>query len=72
MPWGHRDLEKENLRGDAPPLYLDCLRLIISLAVEHGWKFKKMDVKTAHIQANGFKRTIFVRPPRDEIDPTGV
>ena len=72
VPWGHRDLEKDNLRGDAPSMNLNCLRLMISLAVERGWEIRKMDVKTAYLQARGFNRTIYVRPPREENDPTGL
>lgn len=70
VPWGHKDMDKNELRGDAPALSLDAMRIVISLAVERQWRIKKMDVKSAYLQAKGFDRDIYVRPPREEHDDT--
>lgn len=72
VPWGHRDAEKNDVRGDAPSLNLDSMRLLLSLAAENRWRVRKMDVKSAYLQAKGFKRDIFVRPPREENDSAGL
>lgn len=45
---------------------------MISLAVEKGWKVSKMDVKAAYLQAKGLNLIIYVRPPREENDPSGL
>lgn len=72
VPWGHRDIEKNNVRGDAPAINIDSMRLLLSIAAEHRWKVYKMDVKSAYLQAKGFGRNIYVRPPREENDSTGL
>lgn len=35
VPWGHRELDKEQVRGDAPSFILDSMRPFFSLAAEH-------------------------------------
>lgn len=72
VPWGHRDADKDEVRGDAPSLNLDSMRIVISMAVEQGWTLRKMDVKSAYLQAKGFDRDVYVRPPREENDKTGL
>lgn len=72
VPWGHRDMEKDDLRGDAPSLNLDSMRLLLSIAAERRWTVRKMDVKSAYLQAKGFTRDIYVRPPREENDVDGL
>lgn len=68
---GHRDLEKKDPCGDALSLNLDCLRLMILLAVEPGWIAKKMDVKKAYLQTEEFERTIYERLTCEENYPAG-
>lgn len=72
VPWGHKDNEKELVRGDAPSLNLDIMRILISIAAQKGWGIHKMDVKTAYLQARGFNRTIYVRPPREDNDSANL
>jgi len=69
VPWGHRDIEKGNIRCDAPCLTLDSLRLLFSISAEKKWLLGHMDVKAAFLQAHGFEREVFVKPPREECAP---
>jgi Reverse transcriptase (RNA-dependent DNA polymerase) len=72
VPHGHKDDETEFLRTDAPTMAADILRLIVSIAAETGWKLGSLDVKPAYLQAAGFKREIYVRPPSEEGDNSHV
>lgn len=65
VPWGHRDKDKDYLRGDAPSIGFEIFRLLLSLCVAYGWDIGQMDVKAAFLQARGFNRLIYVRPPRE-------
>jgi Reverse transcriptase (RNA-dependent DNA polymerase) len=47
---------------------VEILRLIISLAVENDWRLGSIDIKAAYLQATGFNREIFVRPPKEDHD----
>lgn len=69
VPWGHRDQDKDFLRGDAPSISLEVFHFILSLASAMKWKIGQMDIETAFLQALGFRRTIFVRPPREAGTP---
>lgn len=68
-PWGNHDIEKNDLRKDAPSMLMEIFRLVVSIGVEHRWDIGSMDVRAAFLQADGFSRTIFVRPPREEQQP---
>lgn len=65
VPWGHRDKDKDFLRGDAPSVSFEIFRLVLSLASEHKWEIGQMDIEAAFLQAVGFTRLIYVRPPRE-------
>jgi len=65
-PWGHRDIEKAQLRTDAPCMSEEVFRLVLSLATEFEWTIAEMDITAAYLQAKGFEREIFVRPPQQE------
>jgi len=65
-PWGHRDIEKAQLRTDAPCMSEEVFRLVMSLAAEFKWTIAEMDITAAYLQAKGFEREIFVRPPAQE------
>ena len=65
VPWGHRDKDKNFLRGDAPSVKLEVFHLLLSLASKFKWIIAQMDLETAFLQALGFTREIFVRPPRE-------
>ncbi len=45
---------------------VEVFRLVFSLAVEFSWKICEMDIKAAYLQAQGFERDIYVRPPQQE------
>ena len=65
VPWGHRDRDKDYLRGDSPCVSLEVLHLVLSIAAEFNWTIAQMDIETAFLQAIGFSRQIYVRPPRE-------
>lgn len=65
-PWGNHDVEKHSLRTDAPSMLMEVFRLVISVGVEQHWEIGSMDVRAAFLQADGFSRSIYVRPPREE------
>lgn len=69
VPWGHRDKDKDYLRGNAPSVSLEILHLLLSLASELDWAIAQMDIETAYLQALGFTRRIYVRPPREAKAP---
>ncbi len=66
VPWGHRDSEKHYLRTDAPSMNMEVFRLVVSISVEKKWDICEMDVTAAFLQAKGFERDVYVRPPREE------
>lgn len=72
VPWGHRDADRDSLRNDSPCANLEIFRLVLSVAAEHRWVLGQMDVSTAFLQAEGFHREIYVKPPKEAVDPTGL
>eukprot|EP00171_Calliarthron_tuberculosum_P004588 IDg4588t1 len=66
VPWGHKDREKDFLRTDAPCMNMEVFRLVLSIAVELKWTISEMDVTAAFLQAKGFDRNVYVRPPTEE------
>jgi len=67
-PWGNHDIDKYDLRTDAPSMLMEVLRLVVSIGVENDWDIGSMDIRAAFLQALGFNRTIYVRPPKEEGD----
>lgn len=72
VPWGHRDLERDELRSDSPCANLEIFRLVLSIAAEHAWELGQMDITAAFLQASGFDREVYVRPPKEANDATGL
>lgn len=68
VPWRRRDLKKNRVRGSAPSLSLDSLRLLFFLAAEHRWFMKKTDVKEAYLQANELSWEVSIQPPQEQDD----
>eukprot|EP00171_Calliarthron_tuberculosum_P004750 IDg4750t1 len=66
VPWGHRESEKSTLRTDAPCMLMECFRLVMSIAAENAWDVGEMEITAAFLQAFGFSRLVFVRPPPEE------
>lgn len=66
VPWGHRDADKSYLRKDAPCMNVEIFRMVFSISTEFKWKTCEMDLKTAFLQAKGFEREVYVRPPKEE------
>jgi Reverse transcriptase (RNA-dependent DNA polymerase) len=56
------------MRTDAPTISVEVLRMIVSIAVENQWRIGSLDVKAAYLQATGFNRIIYVRPPKEDED----
>ena len=48
---------------------LEVFRFVLSLAAEFKWIVGQMDVESAFLQALGFSRRIYVRPPREANTP---
>jgi hypothetical protein len=46
----------------------EAMCLIISIAAERKWRIGTPDVKAAYLQATGFCRKIYVRPPKEDAD----
>jgi len=65
-PWGHRDKEKEWHRSDAPCMSMEIFRLVLSLATEFKWEIGEMDITAAYLQAKGFDRDVYVKPPKED------
>ncbi len=65
VPWGHMDKDKDFIRGDAPSISFEVFRLLLSIAAEMKWEIGQMDIEAAFLQALGFNRVIYVRPPRE-------
>lgn len=72
VPWGHRDLARFDLRFDLPCLNPDVFRLTLSVGAEKGWRICQMDAEAAFFQAWGFYREVYVRPPKEANEPTGL
>ena len=72
VPWGHRDNDRDDLRSDSPCVNLEIFRLVLSISAEYKWTIAQMDIKTAYLQAQGFNRQIFVRPPKEVKDRSGL
>lgn len=64
VSWDHRDIGKDSICGNAPSLNLDSVRLLFSLAAEHCRTTRKMNVKSAYLQAKRFCREVFVCPSK--------
>jgi Reverse transcriptase (RNA-dependent DNA polymerase) len=58
---GHQDNDKDFMRKDSPTMAVEVLRIVVSIAVERGWRLGSLDVKAAYLQAMGFNREICVR-----------
>lgn len=72
VPWCHRDEDRDKLRSDFPCANLEKFRLVVSVASENSWELGQMDISTAFLNASGFDRDIFVRPPKEVGNITGV
>lgn len=72
VPWGHRDPARYDLRCDLPCLNPDIFRLTLSIAAEKAWRVCQMDAEAAFLQARGFSRAVYVRPPKESNDPNGL
>jgi Reverse transcriptase (RNA-dependent DNA polymerase) len=62
------DDEKAFMRTDAPTMSVEVMRILISIAVEYGWRIGSSDVKADYLYADVFHRDIYVRSPREEYD----
>jgi hypothetical protein len=51
-------------------LTVEVLRIIVSIAVERGWRLGSLDVKAAYLQAMGFNRELYVGPNKEGNEKT--
>jgi Reverse transcriptase (RNA-dependent DNA polymerase) len=68
VPDGRSDSEKDFLRTDSPTMAVEIFRFLISIAAERGWTLASLVIKAAYLQAEGYNRLVFVKPPREEGD----
>ena len=68
VPHGNRDPYRDCFRSDSPCMRPELLRLACSLAAEKRWTIAQIDIKSAYLQADGYNREIYVRPPREDGD----
>jgi len=54
----------------APTASAIVIRLIVALAVKHGWKLRQADVKTAYLNAT-LPNPVYLRPPKGLEEPDG-
>lgn len=54
VPWGYRDVKKDDVRSNSPCVSLDFIRLVLSVSSEFGWCVGQIDVKTAYLHSKGF------------------
>ena len=71
-PWGNHDNEKDYFRSDAPSMLMEVFRIAISIGVEKSWDIGSIDMRAVFLQANGFNRSIYERPPREEEQPKTI
>lgn len=60
--WGHREFDKDGVRGNAPTRKPDSMRLQLSLVGAIYWIIRELDDKVAYSEAKGFYREFFVLP----------
>jgi hypothetical protein len=53
---------------DKPTKSFEVMRLIISITAERKWCIGTLDMKATYLQATGFRRKIFVVPPKEDAD----
>lgn len=63
VPHGNKDTEKEDIRTDAVTAQFPVIRYLLAYAAIHGLHLVSVDIKSAFLQALGFTREIYVKPP---------
>lgn len=59
------------MRGDAPALNSDSMRILVSLAFKHKWSNKKIELELAYLQPKGFSCDLYVRLPPEDGETNG-
>ena len=54
-----------DLQKDSPTCSREAIRILIAIAASKQWDCHTVDVKSAYLQGDQIKRTIFVRPPKE-------
>jgi hypothetical protein len=57
--------DKQAFPKDSPTIGKSAMRIILSLAVNMGWKIKTTDIKSAFLQGKPINREVFLRPPEE-------
>ena len=60
---GFQDPEAEFIRTDSPTCSKEGLRIALAVMTSNGWKLNSMDIETAFLQGNNFKRNVYLEPP---------
>lgn len=66
VPWSHLDSAKHELMSDSPWLNFMIFRLFLPIAAEPFWQIAQINIAVAFLQARGFNREVFVKPPKEE------
>lgn len=45
---------------------MEIFRLVFSLSAEHRWEIGEMYIAAVYLQAKGFDRDVFVKPPKED------
>lgn len=57
--------QNEELTTDSPTCAPEILKITLAIMKSYGWKCKSLDVKTAYLQGEEIKRTVYLKPPRE-------
>ena len=61
-----------DLSIDAPTSAPKTLKVCVAKISEKGWKIHSLDIKTAYLQGDEIKRTIYLRPTLDARERGGL
>ena len=55
----------EDVPTDSPTCERDNVRLLLTIAVSHGWSLHSIDIKSAYLQGEPLDRDIYLVPPKE-------
>ena len=57
--------ETDEVQKDSPTASRESLRLLLLVSVSLNWKIHSIDVKSAFLQGETLKRTVYLKPPKE-------
>ena len=57
--------EEEVVQNDSPTVTRGAMRILFTIAASMPWLIKTTDIRSAFLQGNDLKRTVYVRPPKE-------